>query len=101
VVNTPASYWGGPRWKPWLGEQLSWLKYFVVFLSSFRWMLGQYLKIRSWPLPSKNTYHFIFHLSPFMLHYIVCVSEKASKFYMQYELLHNLVGNTILPFFFC
>jgi hypothetical protein len=33
VVNTPASYSGGPRFKCRSGDRLPWLLSFVVFLS--------------------------------------------------------------------
>jgi hypothetical protein len=38
VVSTPASYLGGPGFKSWPGDRLSWLRFFVVFLSRSRRM---------------------------------------------------------------
>jgi hypothetical protein len=40
VVSAPASYLVGPEFKSWSRDQLSWLMFFVVFLSSSRQMLG-------------------------------------------------------------
>jgi hypothetical protein len=64
VVNTRASYSGGPGFWSWPRNQQLWLRFFVVFLSSSRRMLGQYLKIRTQPLPSKSS-QWIIHLSPY------------------------------------
>jgi hypothetical protein len=52
VVNTPVSYSGGLGFKSW--PRRLWLMFFVVFLSISRRMLGQYLKIRPRPLPTKS-----------------------------------------------
>jgi hypothetical protein len=40
VVNTPASYSGGPGFKSWLRDWLSWLRFFMVFHSPSRQIWG-------------------------------------------------------------
>jgi hypothetical protein len=54
VVNTPASYSGGPRFKSWPRDRLSWLRFLVVSPSPPGQMPRKYLNIRPWPLPSKS-----------------------------------------------
>jgi len=53
VVKTPASKSGGPGFRSEPGDRLSWLR-FSWFFSASRRILGQYLKIRPWQLPSKS-----------------------------------------------
>jgi hypothetical protein len=33
------------HFKSWLGHQLSWLKFFKVFLGFFKWMMRKYLQL--------------------------------------------------------
>jgi hypothetical protein len=40
VGNTPVSYLGGPGFKYWPKDRLSWLKFFTILLSSSRQILG-------------------------------------------------------------
>jgi hypothetical protein len=59
IWEVPGSYLGP-------GDRLSRLRFFVVFLSLSTQTLGQYLKIRPFPLSSKS-FQFIIHLSPYHL----------------------------------
>jgi hypothetical protein len=54
VVNTPASYSEGLRFKSRPPYRLSWLRFYVVLLSLSRQIPEYYLKIRLWPLPTKS-----------------------------------------------
>jgi hypothetical protein len=59
VVDTPASYSGGPEFKYWPGHRLSWLRFSWFFCPCRRIELN----VRPWPLLSKSFPSF--HLSPF------------------------------------
>jgi hypothetical protein len=52
LVNSSASYSGGPGFKSRPEYHLSWLRPFVVFPSTSMKILRKYLKIRPWPLTS-------------------------------------------------
>jgi hypothetical protein len=63
VVNTPASYSGGPGFKRRPGDRLSWLRVFVVFLSPSRPTRESALKLghdRFLPKP----FQYVIHLLP-------------------------------------
>jgi hypothetical protein len=45
VVNTPALYLGGPKFKSCPRDRLSWLMFIMVFLRTSREMPGYYLKL--------------------------------------------------------
>jgi hypothetical protein len=53
IVNTPAYLWG-PGFKSLSRDRLSWLRFFIISLSLSRQITGEYLKIKSQPLPSKS-----------------------------------------------
>jgi hypothetical protein len=84
VMVTPAFCLGGPRFKSWPRDRLSWLRVFVVFLGPSRQIRGEYLKIRPWPFPSKFfPFH---HLSPchpklYRLRHWKCVSKQTANKY--------------------
>jgi hypothetical protein len=64
VVNTPASYSGGPGFKSPSRDRLSWLSFIVGFISPSRQMSAYYLKLiqdRFLPHP----FQFIIYLLPF------------------------------------
>jgi hypothetical protein len=55
---------GGPGFKSWPGDQLSWLQFFMVFLSPSMIMLGYYLKLGH-NCFHPHTFQFVVHISPF------------------------------------
>jgi hypothetical protein len=55
VINTATSYSGGPGFSSQPGDRLSWLSFFVIFLSFSKRMSGWYLKINNRFLP--NSFH--------------------------------------------
>jgi hypothetical protein len=61
-----------------LDPETSYPEVFVIFLSTSRKMLGQYLKIRSQPLLPYPLKLIIIHFLPFIRRYIACVTEKSS-----------------------
>jgi hypothetical protein len=69
VVNTYASYLGGPRFVSWPGDRLSSLRFFMVFLCPSMRVLGEYLKL-DFDQFLTNPLQFIIHLLSFhlMLH---------------------------------
>jgi hypothetical protein len=60
MVTLSLSIFGGPGFKAWPRDRLSWLIFLVVFLSPSRHMLGLYLKIRPQLLTSRS--FAIYHL---------------------------------------
>jgi hypothetical protein len=94
VINTPASYSGGPRFKCRPGNRLSWLRVLVVFLSLSRQIPGQYLKLgQDRFLP--HHFQFIVHSHPFTrrcsLSYRESVIKSATSrqlCWMNHEWLH-------------
>jgi hypothetical protein len=70
IISTPAAYSGGPRFKSRPGNRLSWLRFFVVFLSPSRQMPGQYLKLGH-DLSLPHPFQLIIHYHPLIQRYIV------------------------------
>jgi hypothetical protein len=64
MVNIPASYSGGPGFKSRPGDRLSWLRYFVVFLSSSKQMQGSTSKL-GYDHFLPHPFQFIIHLSSY------------------------------------
>jgi len=62
TVNILVSYFGSPEFKSWPGGRLSWLRFFVDFLSTFRQMTRKNLKIGHEPFFSLP-FQFIIHRS--------------------------------------
>jgi hypothetical protein len=78
VINTPASYSGGPRFKCRPGDRLSWLRVLVLFLSLSRQIPGQYLKLgQDRFLP--HHFQFIVHSHPFTRRCSLSYRESVIK----------------------
>jgi hypothetical protein len=90
VVNTSASYSGGSSLKNRPVDLLSWLKFFVVFLSPSRQMPEGHLKIRLRPLPSKS-FSIPHSLISFSFDSIIWAIEKASLNKLQINKTNNFV----------
>jgi hypothetical protein len=83
VVNIPASYSGRPEFICGPGGRISPLRFLIVFLSISKIMPGEYLKIKSRPLPSKSfpVHHSCVTLSfdtVYKTIYVVLVTGKTS-----------------------
>jgi hypothetical protein len=78
VVNTPASYSGGPRFKSRPGDRLSWLRFFVVFSIPPGECRESTLKIRPRSLPTKSFQIHHYSLVTLSSTLYGLVTEKAS-----------------------
>jgi hypothetical protein len=90
-LTTIASYSGGSEFKSRLGVRMSWLMFFVVFLSSYRQVTGYYLEIshvRSLP----SHFQFIIHFSSYLFAVYLTTLSVDQISYRMIEWLMNWEG---------
>jgi hypothetical protein len=78
VVNNQFLYSRGTSFISRPGGRLSWLKFFVFFVSPSRQFWVSTLKIRLWSLPSRSFSYSSFTYRSFIRFSVVLVTEKSS-----------------------